>query len=115
MAGLPQAAAAAAIAGLFFLACWAAGQAQRRLERHDPREVVIDELVGYLVTMIGFPANPTALLAGFCAFRLFDVWKPWPVRAFDRALGGGLGIVMDDVAAGCYAHATLWLLLACGL
>jgi phosphatidylglycerophosphatase A len=104
---------AMAIVGLlFFVGCYVAGKAAEQLQREDPGEVVIDELVGYLVTMVGFPHGSRALLVGFAAFRLFDIWKPWPVRCFDEQVPGGLGIVMDDVAAGCYAHAVVWMALA---
>jgi phosphatidylglycerophosphatase A len=100
------------IALIFFGSCYVAEQAAAQLHKHDPGEVVIDELVGYLVTMVGLPTGFKALMIGFLAFRLFDIWKPWPVRIFDEQLKGGLGIVMDDVAAGCYAHALAWAVLA---
>ena len=96
---------------LFFLACAAADLAARHCRQSDPSEVVVDELVGFLVTMIGLPVSLWSLALGFAAFRLFDIGKPWPVRALDRELHGGLGIVLDDVAAGIYAHALVWTLL----
>ena len=100
------------VALLFLGSCYVAEIAAEQLHQHDPGEVVIDELVGYLVTMVGLPTSFKALMIGFLAFRLFDIWKPWPVRVFDEQLKGGLGIVMDDVAAGCYAHVLVWVLLA---
>lgn len=93
---------------VFILACLASARAASVLEDEDPRQVVIDELVGYLVTMVGLPVSPLSLATGFVAFRLFDIWKPWPVSLLDRRLGGGLGIVADDVAAGLYAHVCVW-------
>jgi len=93
---------------VFFLACLASARAASVLEDEDPRQVVIDELVGYLVTMVGLPVSPLSLAMGFVAFRIFDIWKPWPVSVLDRRLGGGLGIVADDVAAGLYAHVCVW-------
>lgn len=112
LAWLPESANMGVLALLFFSACLVADRAAKQLGRKDPGEVVIDELVGYLVTMVGSPITLKALCVGFVAFRLFDIWKPWPVRCFDQQLKGGLGIVMDDVAAGCYAHGLVWAVLA---
>lgn len=102
---------------LFFLiaailiACYASEWTSKAMNRPDPGDVVVDELVGYLVTMIGLPCTAGSMLLGALAFRLFDIWKPWPVGFIDRNLHGGLGIVMDDVAAGVLAHACVWLVL----
>jgi phosphatidylglycerophosphatase A len=109
---LPLSAIMVVLALLFFTACSVADRAAKQLGRKDPGEVVIDELVGYLVTMAGFPITLQSICVGFIAFRLFDIWKPWPVRCFDEQLEGGLGIIMDDVAAGCYAHGLVWAVLA---
>lgn len=86
-------------------------RAEKELANHDPGEVVIDELVGYLVTMVFLETTIKSLLLGFVAFRLFDIWKPWPVNALQESLKGGTGIVMDDVAAGVYGMALVWLIL----
>lgn len=99
------------LAVLFGLACWAAGVVEREYGRSDPREIVVDELVGFLVTMVGLPPSLLSFAVGFLAFRFFDICKPWPVSVLDRQLHGGLGIVLDDVAAGMYAHALVWLVL----
>jgi len=99
------------VAIAFFLACYVSDVAERELGRTDPGEVVIDELVGFLVTMLGLPLTVESVAAGVFAFRLFDIWKPWPVRALQENLRGGLAIVMDDVGAGIYAHALVWLFL----
>ncbi len=77
---------------------------ERELRQSDPGEVVIDELCGYLVAMIGHPVAPASIFAGFLFFRLFDIWKPWPLRYLDNNLKGGMGIMMDDVGAGIYAN-----------
>lgn len=95
----------------FFLACYVSEVAEKELQKTDPGEVVIDELVGFLITMFGLPLTVPSLIAGFFAFRLFDIWKPWPVDALQDNLKGGLGVVMDDVAAGVYAHAVVWVIL----
>jgi phosphatidylglycerophosphatase A len=112
LAGFSITVALTVIGLLFSLACYVAEKAEASLKRHDPREVVIDELIGYLVTMVGFPISLKSLLIGFLAFRLFDIWKPWPVSVLDERLPGGLGVVMDDVAAGCLAHLLLGVVLA---
>jgi phosphatidylglycerophosphatase A len=94
---------------LFAASCYFADVAERELQRVDPGEVVIDELVGFLITMFGFPFRPAALLLGIASFRLLDIWKPWPVDMLQERLKGGVGIVMDDVAAGILAHALVWV------
>ena len=75
----------------------------------DASPIVIDEVVGYLVTMAFVPFSWPAALAGFLLFRLFDVLKPWPASAFDR-VKSGFGVMMDDVAAGVFAWGALQLL-----
>ena len=97
---------------LFLLACYAAHIAEQALGKSDPGEIVIDELVGYLVTVIGFPLGLKPLLLGFLLFRLFDIWKPWPVKLLDNRHGGGFWVVADDVGAGLYGHVALWILLS---
>lgn len=99
------------LAVLLLFACWAAGLAEKQAARVDPGEIVIDELVGYLVTMIGFPLGWKPLLLGFLLFRCFDICKPWPVNRFNKDRPGGIWIVLDDVAAGIYAHLILWGIL----
>jgi len=88
-------------------ACWVCGEAERLAGRGDPREVVLDELVGFLVTTVGLTMTPLSLGLAVLYFRAMDILKPWPVCVLDRQLKGGLGIVADDVAAGLYAHGLL--------
>ena len=91
-------------------------EAELELGKVDPCEVVIDELCGFLIAMIGHPVTLGSILAGFILFRLFDIWKPWPLRLFQERMSGGLGIMMDDVGAGVYANiGGLIILKACGL
>ena len=59
-----------------------------------------DEEAGYLLTMLSAPAGWVWIVAGFALFRLFDIWKPWPIGWLDRHVGGGFGIMLDDLAAG---------------
>lgn len=98
---------ALALGGVFLIAVLSAGAAEKILDRKDPGVVVIDEVMGMLITLIAAPANPLAWLLGFGLFRFFDILKPWPVRFLDQRLNGGLGVVLDDVMAGLYAFAAL--------
>ena len=92
-------------------ACWISGFGEELFGEHDSGKIVIDEVAGYLVTMIAVPPSWQAILIGFLMFRLFDITKPQPARWFDRSLLNGYGVVLDDVAAGIYACAATHLLL----
>ncbi len=92
---------------LTLLGVWLCGHTARGLGVHDHPGIVWDEIVGYLVTMTTLPADWTWMLAGFVAFRFFDIVKPWPIQAIDSHLEGGLGIMLDDLLAGFYAAAIL--------
>jgi phosphatidylglycerophosphatase A len=112
-AGRPAVAAAA-----MAVACagaWAASIVARELGQRDPQVVVVDEVVGLLVTMMAVP-HPSwrSLAAGFALFRAVDILKPWPVRALE-ALPGAWGILLDDVAAGALAATILAALRAASL
>ncbi len=96
---------------LFFIGVFAAGSAEKILDRPDPKPVVIDEVVGQLITLAAAPAHPAVILTGFLLFRACDIWKPFPARWIDRHLHGGLGIMLDDVVAGGYAFLLLQGLL----
>jgi phosphatidylglycerophosphatase A len=89
---------------------WAAAVYVRRNGRADPGEVVIDEVAGQWLTLILVPPDPWLYAGGFALFRLFDIRKPWPVGWADRRLGGGLGVMADDILAGLYAGAILALI-----
>lgn len=86
---------------------WLCGESSRRLGVHDHGGIVWDEFAGFFVTMIAAPSGWMWIGLGFALFRLFDIWKPWPVRVADRHIHGGLGIMLDDLLAGVYA----WLVL----
>lgn len=91
---------------------WAATRAEKLLGKKDPGAVVVDEVAGQLVTFLFVPwmAGGWTIFAGFVAFRVFDIWKPYPVRRLE-GLGGGLGIMADDLLAGFYAAAVMSLLV----
>ena len=95
-----------------FLAGWyVSGRTERELGRTDPAEVVIDEVCGYLVAMMGHTLSFSSILAGFLLFRLFDIWKPWPIRYVEKELTGGVAIMMDDVLAGIFANVLGFIVL----
>ncbi len=90
-------------------AIWAAGETARVAKLKDPQYVVVDEVVGQWLALAGARVlNWKSWLAAFILFRLFDIWKPWPVRQLE-SLPGGVGIVADDLMAGLYAALVLFL------
>ncbi len=103
---------AVAVMLLFAAGVWSASAAEHLLACDDPGPVVIDEVVGMLISMFLVPLTWPAVLAAFLAFRVMDIAKPYPAGRLER-LGGGWGIMADDVAAGVYANvvvqALLWL------
>ncbi len=96
---------------LFFLGCWAAERAEIALAQKDSPKIVIDEVLGYLITMIQIPFSFGNAFAGFIFFRLFDIIKPPPARKIDRQMKGGVAVVLDDAVAGIYANLTMHLVL----
>lgn len=105
-------------------AVWICGAAEKILGEHDPGSVVLDEIVAVPISLGGYVGlwwfqagelpNPAKLadwwpatVAAFALFRLFDIWKPWPIRALQK-LPGGWGVVVDDLAAGLVSAAVLW-------
>lgn len=97
---LPLPAYLLSIALVFGLGVWATQSVISRLRVEDPGLVVIDEWVGLWITLCAAPAGWIWALTGFALFRLFDIWKPWPVRWADRRLKGGFGAMADDALAG---------------
>ena len=91
----------------FCLGVWICGYTSKALGTHDHGGIVWDEFVGFWVTMIAIPPAWQWILAGFVLFRIFDILKPWPVGLADKRLGGGLGIMTDDLLAGLYALACM--------
>lgn len=85
------------------------GRTAQDLRVHDHSGIVWDEFVGFWITMFMIPVSWQSLVAGFLLFRLFDIWKPFPIRWLDQKVKGGFGIMIDDVLAGFFA----WLCLYC--
>ena len=96
------------------IAIWVSGRTADLLGVHDDPRIVIDEIAGILVTLALVPPSVPALLAGFVLFRLLDISKPPPISTIDQRLGGGFGIVADDVVAGLGANLCLQLLFRWG-
>lgn len=101
------------VLGLFFAGIWCCQVAERHFGRHDHPSIVWDEIVGYLIAMFHAPFGWEWIVTGFALFRLFDIWKPFPIRRLER-LGGGFGVMADDALAGVYAlvvmQAVAWLI-----
>lgn len=90
----------ALVAAITIFGTWVANLAEPLYGGHDASQIVIDEVAGMLVCVIGIPFTPVTAVVGFITFRLFDIVKPPPIRLIDKQLGGGLGVMLDDVAAG---------------
>jgi phosphatidylglycerophosphatase A len=96
----------------FAIGVWACDIAGRMLGVDDHRSLVWDEFIGQWIALLPALLAPWwAVVAGFALFRLFDVWKPWPIRWLDQHLKGGLGVMVDDVIAGIFAAIVLWVIL----
>ncbi len=93
------------------VAVWIANGAEKVLKKNDPGCIVIDEIAGMAVTLVGLPFNLTTALIGFMIFRILDILKPFPIRSLDKRVSGGVGIVLDDVVAGIFANLLLRILV----
>lgn len=89
---------------------WLCDRVSREIDIHDHQGMCLDEIVGYLVTMIGAPFGIIWIILGFILFRIFDIWKPWPIHFVDQHVPGGFGMILDDVLAGVYSIIILKLL-----
>lgn len=82
---------------------WLSDRISREIKSHDHPGMCIDEFAGFFVTMINAPHGFYWIVLGFLLFRLFDIWKPWPIYVLDEKVHGGFGMVLDDIVAGIYA------------
>lgn len=112
LAQIPLAAAAGIVIVVIASAMWIAGSAEKSLGQKDPGKIVIDEIAGLAVALLGLPFDAFHVMAGFIAFRIFDAWKPFPLRIFEKRFSGGFGVVIDDVGAGIYANILVRLLVS---
>jgi phosphatidylglycerophosphatase A len=105
----------AAAAGVAFaVGWWAAATIAKAGGAEDPGEIVIDEVAGQWLVLVAAPLDPLPYALAFLLFRIFDIWKPWPVWWADRHVKGGLGILLDDALAAVYATVSLLVLMAIG-
>lgn len=95
------------VAAVFFLALWVSERAEIIYGKRDSSKIVIDEVVGFLITMALLPCTLTTIIGGFLFFRFLDIIKPPPIGAIDRRMRGGLAVVLDDAVAGIYANLLL--------
>jgi phosphatidylglycerophosphatase A len=103
---LSRAGLLAVLAIVVVVGTWAAHHAERVLGGKDPGAIVVDEVAGMILSVVAFPLTPAVIVAGFLLFRLFDIVKPPPARQSQR-IGGGAGVMIDDLIAGLYALAVL--------
>ncbi len=97
--------------GVSLVGIWLCDRCARILGVHDHPGIVWDEIAGYLLTMVAAPPGWQWLVLGFCLFRLFDIWKPWPIKVIDRRVEGGFGIMLDDIVAALFAWIVLQLIV----
>lgn len=97
---------------LIFIAAtsWLSDRISRDIHVHDHPGMCIDEFAGFFVTMIAAPQGAVWILIGFLLFRLFDIWKPWPISWIDKHVTSGFGMILDDVVAGLFAMIIIQLL-----
>ena len=97
---------AAAVLVVIGAGTFVCGESARRLKRHDDQRIVLDEIAGVLLASLAVAEKSLVAFAlVFVFFRIFDIWKPWPIRDVDHSLKGGLGIMLDDLIAAVYAAA----------
>jgi phosphatidylglycerophosphatase A len=94
---------------LTLLSIYSAQYTSDALGVHDHKAIVCDEIVGYLLVLLCLPHTVLWLVLGFIAFRFFDIVKPWPIKWCDQHIPGGVGIVVDDLAAALFSLALLWV------
>jgi len=108
LAGLPPVAYWLLVGLGFVVGIWACARTAKALGEVDPSSVVLDEIIAFLAVLPFAPVSLWGALAAFALFRLFDILKPFPIGWLERRLGGGLGIMLDDLLAAAYAILCLW-------
>ena len=96
------------------ISMWICDKVSKEINVPDHQGMCLDEIVGFLVTMYAVPHGLKWVVLGFVLFRVFDIWKPWPIRLLDERVHGGIGIILDDVVAGIFSclilHILAWIL-----
>jgi phosphatidylglycerophosphatase A len=95
----------------FFLSIWLSDNGERYFGKKDDGRIVIDEVMGFFLTMLWIPGTALTIVIGFFLFRFFDIFKPFPIRHVERRCKGGWGVVLDDVLAGIYANIALHIIV----
>jgi len=96
--------------GFIVFSSWISDRVSREIKVHDHPGMCIDEFAGFFVTMIHAPLGWQWIVLGFLLFRLFDIWKPWPIHVLDEKIHGGFGMVLDDIVAGVFAMVVIQLI-----
>jgi phosphatidylglycerophosphatase A len=91
----------------FFFSVWLSENAEGFFGKGDDQRIVIDEMMGFLITMLWIPRTIFFIVMGFILFRFFDILKPFPIRLLEGKFSGGFGVVLDDVIAGVYGNIIL--------
>jgi phosphatidylglycerophosphatase A len=91
------------VIGFIAFSSWISDRVSREIQVHDHPGMCIDEFTGFFVTMVHAPLGWQWVVLGFLLFRLFDIWKPWPISVIDEKVQGGFGMVLDDIVAGLFA------------
>ncbi len=91
----------------FFFSVWISENAEMFFGKKDDQRIVIDEIMGFLITMLWIPKTVILIIIGFFLFRFFDILKPFPIRRLEKKFRGGYGVVLDDVMAGIYGNVVL--------
>ncbi|MBL7685341.1 MAG: phosphatidylglycerophosphatase A [Deltaproteobacteria bacterium] len=99
------------VLAFFLFSVWISAFAENIFQEKDSGKIVIDEIIGYFVTMLFLPFSLKLAMTGFVVFRLFDILKPFPIRSIDRHLKNGWGVVLDDVVAGIFSNIVLQVLV----
>jgi len=107
MVGLSHASYAAIVLLICISGIYICGKAATDAGVHDHGAIVWDEIAGFLITMFMVPISWQSVLVGFLLFRVFDIFKPWPISYIDKQVHGGLGIMLDDIIAGIFALACM--------
>lgn len=107
VSGLPLLIYSAITLIIILAGIWICDVAEKATGVRDHSGIVWDEIAGFFVTMLAAPHGLIWVVIGFILFRIFDIWKPWPIHWLDQHLNGGLGIMVDDVIAAIYA----WIVL----
>ncbi len=108
-ADLPLVVSVAVLLALTAIGSWIIDRACRKTGVGDAGSIVLDEFVGVWIALLPVPKTALGVAAGFVLFRVFDIAKPWPVSWADQRVGGGFGIMLDDVFAGILAAIVLWV------